>query len=90
MQDGATIKLVKLAIHVLDNTNQSSEPILSDKECEISSEINDFFVAHTQNSIVDEKREAGSVQPHGRPGQNLQRQGVRTGQPFYCEFEADG
>lgn len=54
MQDGATIKLVKLAIHVLDNTNQSSEPILSDKECEISSEINDFFVAHTQNSIVDE------------------------------------
>ena len=54
MQEGATIQLVKLAIHVLDNTGASSEPVLSDKECEITPEINDFFVAHTQNSIVDD------------------------------------
>jgi hypothetical protein len=54
MPDGATIKLVKLAIHILDNTKDSPEPTLSDKECEITPEINDFFVAHTRNSIVDD------------------------------------
>ena len=54
MPDGPSIKLVKLAVHVLNNAKESSEPILSDKECQITPEINDFFVAHTQNSIVDD------------------------------------
>jgi hypothetical protein len=54
IEDGPTIKLAKLAVHILNNTTETSGPTLSDKECEITSEINDFFVAHMQNSIVDD------------------------------------
>src|SRR5215471_2039710 len=52
MSDGATIHIEKLAIHVLDNAKESA--VLSDRECDITPEIDDFFVAHIANSIADE------------------------------------
>src|SRR5438270_3774057 len=66
MRDATNIKLEKLVVHVLDNSTQSPEPILSNHECDITTDIGDFFADHIEQSLAEDRsRVARFSRPDG-------------------------
>lgn len=54
MRNPGEITVKKLIVHILDNSTDPAEPILSDAECVIDATLNDFFAAHIQKALDDE------------------------------------
>jgi hypothetical protein len=55
MRDVTNITVEKLIIHILNNSQSSGEPVLSNHECEITDDIAVFFADHIQRSLVEDK-----------------------------------